>query len=157
MVTKKYAWKAGRSFNSDPHEAHVLFERLRKENGGLTAAHVVEDAEYTDSPVHKDFEWDDNVAGHEFRLSQGRKLIRALVVVAGSEQTSESVYVHTIDKQGQGRYETMNVIGKDPDMLSVAISEARGYLESGARRWSQIAPVARGFDEAIKVFDETVR
>lgn len=48
---------------------------LAHNNGHLTADAVVEAASDPSSPLHNAFIWDDEVAGHQYRLHQARMLI----------------------------------------------------------------------------------
>lgn len=51
---------------------------IRADNGRLTPAAVVAAATAENHPLHDRFEWDDKVAGHRYRLSQARDLIRVV-------------------------------------------------------------------------------
>ena len=54
--------------------------RIQESHGGLLrAADVVAEASRQDSPLHDHFTWDDNEAGHQWRLQQARQLIRVTV------------------------------------------------------------------------------
>ena len=54
-----------------------IHDRLHKlaTNGLLTPDQVVRDAAKKTSPLHGEFEWDDAVAGHKYRIEQARTLI----------------------------------------------------------------------------------
>lgn len=57
-------------------------ESVRKRNGGLlTAEKVIEAARPEESPLHEDFTWDDEVAGHKCRLQEAEGLIRSFKIV----------------------------------------------------------------------------
>ena len=51
---------------------------IRAEHGTLTAHIIVEVAAEEDHPLHNRFEWDDEKAGHAYRLQQARQLIRVV-------------------------------------------------------------------------------
>lgn len=54
--------------------------RIQARNDGLLrAVDVVEEARHPASPLHDHFQWDDTVAGHQWRLQQARQLIRVTV------------------------------------------------------------------------------
>lgn len=56
-------------------------ERISQQNPeGLTPEAVVADARNPKSPLHKEFEWDDSIAGQKFRLHQARELIKRVRV-----------------------------------------------------------------------------
>ena len=51
---------------------------IREEHGKLTPALVLKAATAEDHPLHTRFEWDNETAGHKYRLSQARELIRVV-------------------------------------------------------------------------------
>jgi hypothetical protein len=51
---------------------------IRAEHGTLTPVLVLEAATAEDHPLHARFEWDDTIAGHKYRLTQARELIRVV-------------------------------------------------------------------------------
>lgn len=58
--------------------------RIAAEHGGeLRPADVVEAARLKTSPLHTQFQWDDTVAAHQWRLQQARQLIRVTVEYVG--------------------------------------------------------------------------
>ena len=52
-------------------------QRIYQERGQLTAPLVLEDARPEGSELHDRFEWDDSVAGEQYRLVQASELIRS--------------------------------------------------------------------------------
>lgn len=83
-VRKKRPWKK---------IAHRL--EIIAKNGSLTPEAVVADAKSTRSPLHDEFEWDDEKASHQYRVWQARKLIAhvRLVVETKSLTISSVAYV----------------------------------------------------------------
>ncbi len=73
---------------------------LREKHGVLQTETVLMDARRKRSKLHAAFEWDDEIAGHEFRLIQARQLIRSIVVIL--EDGDEPAYVHI--NVGDSRY-----------------------------------------------------
>jgi hypothetical protein len=55
-------------------------EALQNRYGQLAPEAVVEAARDPASPLHGYFLWDDEAAGHEFRMEQARQLIRSVTV-----------------------------------------------------------------------------
>ncbi len=52
---------------------------VREANGNVLTAHIVVEAAAAENhPLHDRFEWDDEVAGHAYRLQQARQLIRVV-------------------------------------------------------------------------------
>ena len=69
-------------------------ERIYETNGVLTPEAVVDDARPDDAPLHSHFEWDDALAGEQYRLVQARHLIRAVTVDAPSSALRSPQQVH---------------------------------------------------------------
>lgn len=56
-------------------------------DGKLTPETVVEAAKDVKNPLHDEFEWDDTVAGHLFRVEHARKLMRSVTYVRHDVET----------------------------------------------------------------------
>lgn len=85
----KYTWRAGFVTSIDPTIAAREFDRLAKRDGEVVPATLVEESRTPDSPLHTYFEWDDSVAGAQFRINQARDSIRALSVIFVRNDTEE--------------------------------------------------------------------
>ena len=108
---EKYAWRPGRNFVAKPEEAQKVFAHLQY-TVGLTPEAVVNEARDEDSVLHRDFQWNDAVAGELYRLQEARKIIRAIVVVdpTGDVKEDVNVWMHTTNPEGDGVYERPSVI-----------------------------------------------
>jgi len=113
-----------------PIDAQVVGEELesiRQKGGGrLIPKAVVDDARPATSPLHPAFEWDDSVAGEEYRIHQARQIIRAVHVVVedNGESTNETrpVFVH-IDKGADKYYQAAAVAVTNVDEFQAALKE----------------------------------
>jgi len=90
MKIAAYEFAEGARFQAgaatDPAAVGAHLDLLRKQQKGeLTPSDVVNDARNPNSPLHSFFEWSDSVAAEQYRLSQARGLIRAVVAVYVSE------------------------------------------------------------------------
>ena len=93
-------WKSGSQHKVRADVAHTEIEKLRKKNhGDVSAEDLVKAAKAKKNALHPEFEWDDSLAGHEYRLEQGRRVLRSLVVVRSDIPTDRP----------QRRYETRRV------------------------------------------------
>jgi hypothetical protein len=103
---------------------------IRSEHGRLTPAAVVAAATAKNHPLHDRFEWDDKVAGHKYRLSQARELIRVVKEVYTDRQGDpERVrFFHSIpDAQGMAYQPTDEVLTNE---VATAV-----LLKSMEREW----------------------
>ena len=96
--------------------------RIYERDGEVRPSVLVKEAKNKRSPIHDEFEWDDTKAGHEFRLSQARQLIRK---VKYSEPTgAKSRYFHVprevveeptaVDADPEGSYKPLSKIADSP-------------------------------------------
>lgn len=79
------------------HELNRLAKLYR---GNLTPEVVVRSAQDAESPLHKEFTWDNAEAAHRYRLTQARALIRSavLIVKTGETRTLLPAFVRDPDK-----------------------------------------------------------
>jgi hypothetical protein len=90
-VQTVYQWRPRTTFNIDPQVAGLELEKIRGHNSGdLAPEAVVLAAKDDKSPLHSVFEWNDEAAGHQYRLQQASLLIRAIVVTTMSGGASRS-------------------------------------------------------------------
>lgn len=64
-------------------------QRIYDERRELTPEAVEEAARPEDHPLHSHFEWDNNVAGHKYRLVQAAEMIRSVKVVYAENPARE--------------------------------------------------------------------
>ena len=115
----------------------------------LTPELVVEDARPEESPLHAHFEWDDQLAGEQFRLEQARKLIRSVVVsVRTPLGVTEQVRAYHAVADGERRsvYASLARLQSDPD-------EAAQVLAQAEREWKLL----RAKYQALAGFLDIVR
>lgn len=116
-----------------------IFERL-KSSGPLTAERVLGEAMNSHSELHKYFEWDDDKAAHQYRLTQARALLRSIEVVvedAKGKEVHMKAYYSVKDAEGSRGYESMDFVFSTPDLADQVISEAFAQLESWRARYGK--------------------
>ena len=139
------AWKPGFPKKIDATVAIEELERIRLDNGSVARPQqVVNIARAEDSPLHDQFEWDDSVAGEQFRLEQARSMMRSiLVVVEGDgEELLEPYYVHVevIDAESHKLrgYVPLRVAMADPDMRGQVLNNALRELDIFRRKYGHL-------------------
>jgi hypothetical protein len=108
-------------------------ERIRALHGGiLQAEDVLEEARNPDSPLHPMFEWDDQVAAHQYRLEQARALIREVrvEVVCRDEMVLAPLYVRQPSERSG--YIAVGEAAANPD--DILLQEDRAILALLERR-----------------------
>jgi len=116
-----------------------LFDR----NGSVKSIDLVDKARPTDSQAHPAFEWDDTLAGEEYRLIQARKWIRVVEIIRDDGSEPERL-VHvprivTADDAGRdGEYKPISVVVEMPDEFERALSQAREKFASAKRAMDEL-------------------
>ncbi len=115
----------------------------------LTPGIVVEEARPVDHPLHNNFEWDDTVAGHKYRLEQARELIRSCEIVYkkpdGKNLTiREFVSVRTTDNYA---YQPVRQVAKDPITREIVLRDME-------REWRNLKSRYNAFDEFWRLVQE---
>jgi len=111
-----------------------LFDR----NGSVKSTELVDEARPKNSPAHPAFEWDDTLAGEEYRLIQARKWIRVVEIIREADSEPERlVHVPRIvtsdDARRDGEYKPISVVVERPDEFARALSQAREKFASAKR------------------------
>lgn len=128
---------------------HVAAEliRLRDAAGGeLTLAEVVTAAASPESPLHDQFEWDNDAAGDRYRLLQAGVLMGKvrLHIVEGERVHVVPQFVSVVNSDGRRvRVSAQRAIA-DPDMLGQVLAETRAQIRGLRNRLS-------GFEDAEHV------
>ena len=103
-------------------------ERIYNTDGVLTPAAVVDDARPEDAPLHSRFEWDDSVAGEQYRMVQARQLIRSVRVTVQPQPEASPVQVrvfHNVADEDESRkYVPLRVLMEDPESAQRVLRRA---------------------------------
>lgn len=118
-------------------------ERVRKEFGELAADSIVRAAGRRGSALRPEFEWNDDVAGHEYRMEQARRLLRAIhVVYLGDDgQEHETRWYQVIPddaKPGLDVYYNVEQILAEPSYRETVVTTARRELIAYRDRYRSI-------------------
>ena len=155
----KYSFTTGKQYKGiDADAAGKALEEIRiKNNNQLRPPDVVKEAKKTDHPLHNAFTWDDKKAAQERRLEQARYLIRVIVVVDETGNTSNvpafiNVRVQS-DKEEQQYYQRLEVATKDE--YDSCLHDTQMQLKAAVRKLETLkahAPTKnkRGIQMAIK-------
>ena len=117
-------------------ELKAALKAIEDKEGRLTAEAVVKTATPNDHPLHGQFEWDNNKAGHKFRVQQARSLIKAVLVrVEVDHKIITSIgYVRDpamVPKQG---YRNVMAMRRDPDDAREAVIAEFARVTTHLRR-----------------------
>lgn len=122
-------------------EAELLKIKGNKEL--LAAEEVVDWARtHTDSQLHKRLEWNDQKAGHEYRIWQARQLIALHITYASGERKFVSL---TLDRSRErGGYRDLDDVLRNQSLYEIMLTDALNDLlrvEKKYERLKELKPV----------------
>lgn len=122
-------------------------EQIRKRNGGLLRPEdVVCAAEPKNSPLHDRFEWDDGVAGHNWRLEQARHLIRVFVkVIKGSNVQTRVFVALTADMVNGGGYRILTDVLANKTLRDALLEDAYADMKRFHQKYAMLKELADVF------------
>lgn len=118
---------------------------IAKRDGGLLRPQaVVDEARPEESPLHRCFEWNDQIAGEKYRLVQAQQLIRSFKVVHehDGKRVETPLFIGlSIDRtgsSGENPYRLASDVSKVPDLLAIAEHDALEQLQGVKERYSHL-------------------
>lgn len=122
-------------------------QRLQKTHGQLTPQIVLTAARSPKSPLHMEFDWDDKVAGDQWRLDQATRLIKRVKVKfvdsAGDVQRIRA-YVSLPNEEGPGRnYQPVEAVVQDQFSLKLILADMERDWQAFKRRYDRFDEFAR--------------
>lgn len=132
-------------------------EQIRESNDGiLYPQSVVDFARNEGTELHDKFEWDDTVAGENYRVWQARKIIRAVAILIPRQNEPIQAYVSMVADRYQGEekqekvggYRCMVDVLSTPDLRERLLSEALAEFEMWERKYQVITELADIFAAA---------
>lgn len=138
----------------------VLRDRLQTlagRDGRLTAAAVVDDAADKKSPLHGEFEWDDSVAGHKYRIEQARTLIASVKVEVSIGSREVAAYVRDPDaKSTEQGYRSVANLKTDRERAREALINEAGRAASYLQRVRDLSVALEMNDQVDEILEEFV-
>lgn len=154
MVFKQYKW-GKRSFPVAAQVAAEEIERLREQNGGsVSAPDILASAAPESSPLHPCFQWDDQMAAHQYRLTQARDILRHVVVIVHDEDKQETSEVRAFvayePEEGPGenyreKYTHVKTAMETPAIREQLVERAWDELISWRNRYEKLQAFAKVF------------
>jgi len=135
-------------------------EQIREANNGmLRPEDVVDFATNPDTALHNRFTWDNDEAGHRYRLWQARVIINVQVEVIGTKDRKIPVrkytnllserFNRTDDGERTGGYRTMTSVLDDKKLREEALQQALGDYERVGIKYRHLQELA-GVRAAVK-------
>lgn len=84
-----------------PKKVALELRRIKEENDGiLTRQDVVNASKPKNALLHKHFEWDNNIAGNEYRLHQAGRIVHCVQVTNTATQNTTPTMVRVVAPPG---------------------------------------------------------
>jgi len=107
----------------------------------VTASRLLELSEPEDAPSHDAFTWDNDIAGHEYRLIQARTWIRKIEVIVKNKPTPLAHVPSILTDVREGKYVPISIIKGGE--YEAALNEAKKSLDVAINRVAQLEVVAK--------------
>lgn len=149
-----YFWKMkGLARGVDPNEAVKELNRLQDVYGQLTPDVVVKEASNPDCVLHPIFEWEDDKAGHLWRIQQARIMLNniQIKVISDGEPKEIAVYEVTTKEEGYKNIDTFT--GDDIEYVRTTTIQQLTYLKAKLKVYKEFDKVVFHIDKAIEVIN----
>lgn len=150
---KTFSWTSG---YRPTINAQILGEFLATREK-ITPDELLEEATPAKSEIHPAFEWNNSIAGHEYRRAQARKMLGALrvtITVRGRPPTPPvRCWVHVTTRKLGSVYASPKIILSDSEAHNSAILECLRLLAGIRSRFSylkELRLVWEAVDSAVK-------
>ncbi len=124
-------------------------QKIYDEHGEVTPSLVLKKAKLKRNPMHSLFEWDDTIAGNEYRLDQSRRFIRQVTIIY-EDKKQKLVHVScegNVTKEG--KYKPIGVIVKNQSEFQRAMSEALSRCRAAEKAVKDLKDAAEGEEDRI--------
>lgn len=145
----QYVAKQGSQLKGDIQAEGTFLEALREKDGLIDRYSVTDAARDSSSPIHCEFEWDDEVAAEEWRFEQAAYLIRSICVVREAMPDREPqivrAFVSVSGETNRHAFTSIVVALSDPDLRRQVLERALRELEAWQHKYEQLEELAELF------------
>jgi hypothetical protein len=152
-----------RNGNNNQLDDDSILKELRKiqdRTGRLTAELIVNTARDPKHLLHGQFEWDNSIAGEQWRIVQARRLIRRVetIYVVNNYEIRTVAYVRdpSVDPADQG-YRSVIHLAKEPDDARVAVLAEFGRVAAYLKRARDVSTALGYADEIERILNRVMR
>jgi hypothetical protein len=145
MTDTKYSYaidEADEQFGVDAQTAGEELDRIRRRDGTIRPAVVVNESRPDEAPLHPVFEWRDEVAAEKYREHQATKLVKVVRVVTPPREQTPAPTAIAVERR-----DCSQPLVSRHDPFEAQLSEVVGQMVEAERRLEQIRLQAqRSFD-----------
>lgn len=123
-------------------------QAIEERDGVILPEAVVEFAKNPKTALHNRFEWDDSVAGHEYRLWQARQVVRAVVTVIKTEkkEITTNAFVHfSQDNNIERGYRSIARVVTDEELTRRMLESALRELKIFRKKYADLKELSQVF------------
>lgn len=134
----------------------MVAQQIFDATGKVSATALVEAARPEDSPAHGGFQWDDSLAGAEYRLIQARQWFRVIAIKREPAAEPEKLVhipkrVVIADEDGrEGFYRPISAAAERPDEFARALEQATSRLDAARRAVDELLTAAARSDRSAQ-------
>lgn len=141
------------------HQKIAILRSLEREDGSIDPEALLAVAAADDHPLHSDFEWNNEVAGHQHRLTQARSIIRAVrlhhPVPSVPIPLNVPAYVRDLRSETSG-YRAILKVRDDGAAARETVLDAMSRASAAIRRAKSLA-VVFGTEDLVDQAEALVR
>lgn len=136
-------------YKTPAEEAGKVFKEL-EESVGLTAKTLVNASRPEEAPLHKEFEWNDDIAAEKYREDQARRMIQALKIVVDDVDVAP---VRAFVNIGEPTYEDIHIVISDEDKRQRLFASAMRELNIFKHKYAALEE----FDALFREIDRLAK
>ena len=152
----KFKAKKGSRINNQKanvygQEIFTLMKKLKKQT--IKPEDIVEDATRQNAVYHDYFEWDDDIAGYEYRKEQARDMMRSIVQVVAidTEHDEEVRILYHVVINDESVYAPKDLVFSDRELsdqvLEYALKEAHAWSKR-YKTYKELTEVRKAIKDA---------
>lgn len=136
-----------------PEDAANELSRIQNVYGKITPEVIVREASDKSSPLHSYFEWDDEKAGHRWRVQQARILLNNIQVKVVSDGEERQISVFEVTSTSEGYKSIDTFTREDVEYVKTDIRSRLKALNEKMKSYNQFDRVREHITAAIEAID----
>ena len=148
-----YQWKTDSHIKANADLAGVQCEQLER-TIGLTPENLVNANRAENTPLHNEFEWNNDIAADKYRLHQARHIIACLCTKITSSDGTEQKQVRAFLKCDTNEpYYSVDVIVRNEDKYNAMLERALNELKAFQTKYytlTELTPLFKAIQKLKK-------
>lgn len=158
MSAYAYIWAQGSHHKVSAETANEVCSSLEQQNK-LSAENLVNVSRSQDAPLHDEFEWNDAVAGEEWRKEQARHIIAHIVRVekTDDDEKPKDVPIRAFFKivPTENTYTSTDIIVKRQDTRQLLLHQAMAELKAFRRKYAALTVLVKLIESVESEIQQT--